>query len=198
MTMMMKSLVFFSLAIATASGAKQVLTIAGSGTTNPSKCYWAIMAEMTALSKIPVHLTYRAVGSTTGQVEFVNNNELIPAADFGSGDLPLTKARFDGLPDGVEMMHLPIIVGAVSFFHNLPGVENLNMTGELLARIYTYDITDWGHEDIVKINPYMVLDANADTTVIMTKRAKGSSSTAAATEVRTKGRSLVMNPLIYS
>jgi ABC-type phosphate transport system substrate-binding protein len=187
---MMKAALLLLLTATTAVTAQDsILAISGSGTTNPSKCYWAVMAELTALAKIPVHLTYRAVGSTTGQIEFVNNNEAIPAADFGSGDLPLTKDRFDGLTGAtMEMMHLPIIVGAVSFFHNVPGVVGLNMTGEILARIYTYDITDWSHADIKKINPHMVLADAADTTVMMTKRAKGSSSTAAATEVSIHSR----------
>ena len=55
----------------------EVVQVHGSGTTNPSKCIWHIMSLFNQRAKLPVRMTYRAVGSSTGQAEFlgVNNTE---------------------------------------------------------------------------------------------------------------------------
>lgn len=172
------------LAPITTAQRSHVLYVAGSGTTNPSRCYWDIMNSFELQSKLPIRMTYRAVGSTTGQEEFVNDNKEIAATHFGSGDLPLTKGRYDSLTAaGHGVMQFPILVGTVSFFHSIPGVQNLNLTAENIAKIYKYEITDWKDSAIKADNPNMVLDANADTTIYHFRRVKGSSSTAAATQV---------------
>jgi len=178
---------FFSLLalfIASAS-AQDIISIHGSGTTNPSRCYWAIMREFTVRSKLPIRMTYRAIGSSNGQREFVN--DVIPANHFGSGDIPMTGERFQALADlnAGGMMHLPVFTGAVSFFHNVPGAHRLNLTGELLARIYSFDIENWKDELIMNINPNLDLgDYDDDETVIyMGRRISGSSSTSAAVGV---------------
>ena len=43
----------------------------GSGTTNPSKIIWRMMETLEERTYKPVKLTYRAVGSGTGQDEFI-------------------------------------------------------------------------------------------------------------------------------
>lgn len=170
---MMWKLFTAALAITAAAQAAETV-IHGSGTTNPSKCYWQIMDKFTTQSKIPVRMTYRAVGSSTGQDEFVAG-----VTDFASGDLPMTAVRYGSLT--TEMMHLPIFIGTVSFFHSIPATENLNLTGELLAKIYMFEIETWDHDEIKAINPHMKLGSN--TTIRVARRAEGSSSTNTATEV---------------
>ena len=51
----------------TALEAKEVQVLHGAGTTNPSKLFWELLGLMTARARFPVHATYRAVGSSTGQ-----------------------------------------------------------------------------------------------------------------------------------
>jgi len=46
------------------------IQVDGSGTTNPSKFFWQIMEMMRVRSAKDFRLTYRAVGSGTGQKEF--------------------------------------------------------------------------------------------------------------------------------
>lgn len=165
------------LGVSVSNAAETVFSVHGSGTTNPSKCYWAVMERMRAQSKLPIHLTYRAVGSTTGQLEFVNDLQNSSVADFGSGDLPMDADRFSQLNDvGIEMIHLPVLLGAVSFFHSVPGVEKLNLTSCLLARIFSRDITSWDDPDILLKNPALQTSPTGlDITVV--HRVKGSSST---------------------
>ena len=130
----------------------QILSIDGSGTTNPSKCYWSIMETMKARAKLPLQLTYRAVGSTTGQAEFSNGFSNISVADFGSGDLPIsTEAYNNYTAAGIGVVHLPVLLGAVSIFHSVPATD-LNLTSCLLARIFKREITSWDHEDILAEN----------------------------------------------
>ena len=152
------------------------------------------MDELVTRAKLPIRYTYRAVGSSTGQKEFINaddndnnnNAAAAPAADFGSGDIPLSTAQHDLLTAAnVEVMHLPVFVGAVAVFHSVPLHAGhhfpLNMTGCLLARIYTGEITDWSHDDIRALNPNMNIGAALP--IQVARRVKGSSSTSAFTEV---------------
>ena len=182
---MMKLFTASLLLLSSFASAVDFLSIHGSGTTNPSKCYWAIMNELESQSKLPLRMSYRAVGSTTGQKEFLNNDNAVESATyFGSGDLPMTAERYKTLSDlGVEMVHLPAFIGAVSWFHNVEGVHHLNLTAEILADIYSFEITDWNDDRIKEHNPNMNLPAGADTTIVPVRREHGSSSTSAATEV---------------
>lgn len=158
-----------------------VLNFHGSGTTNPSKCYWTIIEQFEARTKHPIRGTYRGIGSTTGIEEFYNNNNpLAPAADFGSGDIPLNKTVYDSFASqGIGIVQLPVMLGAVSFFHSVPA-SKLNLTSCLLARIFGREITHWGHQDIVALNPEI---ADISVPITVARRVKGSSSTDAVTNV---------------
>jgi hypothetical protein len=101
------------------TSAHLVLGIHGSGTTNPSKCYWNVMDMIEEQTKVPTRLTYRAVGSSTGIEEFIGNTT-VPDNDFGSGDIPISSDTFFDLEQaGVEVVHLPILLGTISFFHSV-------------------------------------------------------------------------------
>ena len=68
---------------------------------------------------------------------------------LGSGDIPLTQSYYNQLEDaGRTVAHFPFLLGAMSFFHNIPGlpisgVDGLNMTGCILAKIFKTTITTW-------------------------------------------------------
>eukprot|EP00964_Phaeocystis_antarctica_P091057 scaffold58336_cov56-Phaeocystis_antarctica.AAC.1 len=88
--------------------AGRVQMLHGAGTTNPSKLFWELLGLMTARAKFAVHATYRAVGSSTGQKEFLgasNGNKALN--HFGSGDIPMTKERYDAVAAaGRTMVHV--------------------------------------------------------------------------------------------
>ena len=80
-----------SVIIATA----QTSELHGSGTTNPSRLFWQAMDIIEERTKAPTHLTYRAVGSSTGQKEFLGaSNGNVALNHFGSGDIPMTASRY--------------------------------------------------------------------------------------------------------
>jgi phosphate transport system substrate-binding protein len=124
-------------------------------------------------------MTYRAVGSSTGQAEFIGE-VTTPDNDFGSGDIPLSQVDFDKFEAG-SILHLPIVLGAISFFHSVPtGDEQLNLTPCVLAKIFNRDITDWTAPEIVELNPNLSLPSPYPISVA--HRVQGSSSTASITQ----------------
>jgi ABC-type phosphate transport system substrate-binding protein len=168
---------------APAVNAQSVVGLHGSGTTNPSKCYWHIMDLIQTQTKLPTKMTYRAVGSSTGQLEFigeVTGNMTTPDNDFGSGDIPLSATDFDLFPAD-SILHLPIVLGAISFFHSVPtGDVGLNLNPCVLAKIMNRDITDWMDAQVVALNPNLSLPSPYPITVV--HRVEGSSSTASITQ----------------
>jgi ABC-type phosphate transport system substrate-binding protein len=173
-----------ALLVAPSTHAQEVpVSFHGSGTTNPSKCYWTILETMMAGMRHPAKLSYRAVGSTTGQAEFINldGGSIV---DFASGDIPIPTVEYNKLiAAGINIVHLPVLLGPVSIFHTVPVLNKaqLNLTSCLLARIFTRGITEWNHSDIVALNPNLVAETNSTITVIV--RQDGSSSSSGTTRV---------------
>ena len=138
---------FMASSIASTANAQEVISLHGSGTTNPSRCYWQIMDQMQAQAKVPIKMTYRGVGSSTGQAEFVGDG-VTSFNDFGSGDIPITQENYDKFPAG-SIIHLPVVLGAISFFHSVPvGDGQLNVSPCLLAKIMSRKITDWTDQEV--------------------------------------------------
>ena len=170
-----------SLAATSLNGAasQSVTSLHGSGTTNPSKCYWTIMDQMKIQAKLPIQMTYRAVGSSTGQAEFIGDG-ITSDNMFGSGDIPFSQESYDAFPPG-SILHLPVVLGAISFFHSVDtGSEKLNISPCILAKILKREITDWGDSEIKAANPNLSLPNPSPITVA--HRVKGSSSTASITK----------------
>lgn len=182
-------LVLLVLAAKTPGGhtSDNVTALHGSGTTNPSKCYWLIMDQIMNHIKIPTRLTYRAVGSSTGVKEFTGlaADYTKPFNDFGSGDFPLTSAVYKSLnASGIKVLHLPIVAGPISLFHSIPGVAagSMRLTSCVLARILTRKIIYWDSPEITALNPSLKTPS-ANYPIIVGHRVLGSSSTYALTRV---------------
>mmetsp|Transcript_1512 Transcript_1512/g.2108 ORF Transcript_1512/g.2108 Transcript_1512/m.2108 type:complete len:561 (-) Transcript_1512:769-2451(-) len=176
-------------------GQDELFGLHGSGTTNPSKCFWILMNQIEDRSRLPLKLSYRAVGSSTGVKEFAGaDNAYAPYNDFGAGDIPVPQDVYDSInadaDNGGEMLHFPFALGAISIFHSIPGVPSgkggLNMTSCLIAKIFDRRIIHWDHEDILAVNPslkdYLPSD---DYPINLAHRVKGSSSTASVTKYLT-------------
>mmetsp|Transcript_33118 Transcript_33118/g.87570 ORF Transcript_33118/g.87570 Transcript_33118/m.87570 type:complete len:476 (+) Transcript_33118:2-1429(+) len=142
------------------------------------------MKLMEHRARVPMLLTYRAVGSSTGQKEFVGNDESGNKSynHFGAGDIPMSQDRYDTLmgqspPEG--MVHLPFALGAIGIFHNVPSSElgdaELKLNACTLAKIFTGVITDWRHGEIEAQNPGISVPEG--TKIQVGHRSLGSSST---------------------
>jgi ABC-type phosphate transport system substrate-binding protein len=180
------------------SQAGEIVEVHGSGTTNPSKCIWHLMSLFNARSRTPIRMTYRAVGSSTGQTEFLGVNNTDPEnpttepfqhwphTDFGAGDIPVPSEKYNALQDSgadpsyKKMVHLPFALSSVSFFYKLNDVEEIDLSACLLAKIFNREITTWNDPELVKINPSL---ATKDTDIKVCRRTHGSSSTKSITKV---------------
>jgi phosphate ABC transporter phosphate-binding protein len=159
----------------------------GSGTTNPSKFFWQVMSIFEARAKPGVKMTYRAVGSGTGQYEFIGkDNSYKPYdQDFGSGDIPIGAADHAALnAAGHEIMHFPFQMGAMSIFHNIPGLPKsgagaLKVDACIIAKIFKRVIKTWDHADIMALNPDLKVPAGQNIEVF--HRVSGSSTTSGVT-----------------
>lgn len=184
----MKIFLLFALPAMVAAVA-ETLVVSGSGTTNPSKCYWLIMSQIMDRLAIPAKLTYRAVGSSTGQKEFKGVSLDLPDNDFGSGDIPFSTEDYNLLnAAGVDFVHLPVVLGAISIFHSIPGVPDgslgLNLTSCNIAKIFKREILTWDDDEIIENNPNLKdLLPSAGYPIQVAHRRLGSSSTASVTQV---------------
>ncbi|KAH8053152.1 hypothetical protein JL722_9819 [Aureococcus anophagefferens] len=163
-----------------------LIALDGSGTTNPSKFYWDIMSLFEARAKPPVKMTYRGVGSSIGQYEFMGeDNGYVSYNDFGSGDMPFsTEDRQTLLDNGVTVLHVPFNLGAMSFFHNVPDSTlpstGLNLDACIIADIFNAVITTWDHDDIMAINPDFSPPSGQP--IVVYHRTHGSSTTKGITQ----------------
>ena len=120
----------------------------GSGTTNPSKLIWKVLDLMEERTRIPLHGTYRAIGSGGGISEFVARaNNFASMNHFGAGDIAIgTEDYDDATAAGRTFIHVPFVLGAISVFHSVPldsGMEEVKLDGCTLAKIFQRNITKW-------------------------------------------------------
>jgi len=74
--------------------------------------------------------------------------------DFGCTDAPMSKEQTEAAgKEGGEVIHLPVVMGAVVVVYNLPSIDKqLVLDGKTLADIYLGNIKTWDHEAIVALN----------------------------------------------
>uniref|UniRef100_A0A7S2DNJ2 PBP domain-containing protein n=1 Tax=Haptolina brevifila TaxID=156173 RepID=A0A7S2DNJ2_9EUKA len=166
-------------------GESSIINMHGAGTTNPQRLFWESMDLLSERAKLPLHMTYRAVGSSTGQKEFMGDDASGYRAynHFGAGDIPMTFERYNTTKsNGRKMVHVPFAMGAIGVFHSVPTAElgglPIDLTGCLLARIFSRDITHWEHPDIRALNPKLTAVGE----IKVYHRVEGSSSTAGFTQ----------------
>ena len=140
----------------------------GSGTTNPSKLIWLAMDKLEEMAGSTLRMTYRSVGSGTGASDWASAN----AGDFASTDYGL--AAVDG-PAGAPFMQIPFQIGAVSLFHNVPGVGTgvMKLSACTVAKIFTGAITNW-NDAAIAADSGLSLPSQ---TIKVIWRSNGSSST---------------------
>ncbi|MBA8827258.1 phosphate transport system substrate-binding protein [Saccharopolyspora lacisalsi] len=103
-------------------------------------------------------IKYTATGSGKGVAAFTAGQ-----VDFGGSDEPLqqgaetaaAKKRCNGNP----AWNIPMVFGPVAMSYNLPGVDNLVLSPETIAKIYQGEITKWNDPAIQQLNPDAKLPA---------------------------------------
>jgi phosphate transport system substrate-binding protein len=107
------------------------------------------------------------VGSGSGIEQYIQGT-----VDFGASDGPMTDEELEQVD--VPTLHVATVGGPVVPTYNLPGVDELNLTGEVLADIYLGNITEWSDPAITELNP----DADLpDAGIQVVHRSDGSGTT---------------------
>lgn len=91
-------------------------------------------------------VTYAGIGTERG-FKSLKNQQI----DFAGVDVPPTQVELDSLP--AKTILIPTCMGAVTIAYNLEGVDNLRLTGELIANIYMGKILKWNDSRIAEVNP---------------------------------------------
>ena len=129
--------------IASCSGSNQK-KIAGAGATFPLPFY--NMAFQTYQKSTDISVTYGGIGSGGGIRSLTDK-----IVDFAGSDAYLSEKEMREMD--AKVLHIPSCLGAVVLAYNLPGIENLNLDGEIIADIYLGKITSWDDARIIKLNP---------------------------------------------
>jgi phosphate transport system substrate-binding protein len=146
------------------SSGKKV-TIAAAGATFPMPYYNMVIKNY--IKEKGVLVTYGGIGSGGGIKSLKDK-----VVDFGATDAYLSDEKMADMP--AEIVHIPTCLGAVVIAYNLPGVEGLKLTNELLEGIFMGEITNWNDSKIKANNEGLILP---DKDITFVHRSDGSGTT---------------------
>lgn len=75
---------------------------------------------------------------------------------MGGSDAYLSPSQASANPG---LLNVPIAVSSQAVDYNLPGIKNLRLTGDVLAKIYQGSIKTWNDQAIASLNPGVTLPA---------------------------------------
>ena len=153
------------------------ISIQGSGSTfvQPLMVKWA--SEYGKINS-NIKVDYQSTGSGAG-IKAIQNQ----TAAFGASDAAMTDAELTAAQGG-EIVHIPVVLGAVVLTYNLPGVtQPLKLSPEVVSDIYLGKIKNWNDERLAKENPGVTLP---DTAILPVYRADGSGTSFILTDFLSK------------
>ena len=143
----------------------------------------AMQAWASGYDKLQPNVTvnYDPVGSGGGRDQFVAGG-----IDFAGSDAALTGTQLSGAQQrcgSAGLFELPDYISAIAVVYNLPGVKNVQLSPDTLAKIFTGQIKTWNDPAIAADNPGKTLPSTAVTPV---HRADNSGTTANFTDYLNK------------
>lgn len=153
--------------------ARKAQELSGAGATFPLPFYNVVFEEFSNVNGDVV--AYGGIGSGGGV-----RNLRDKIVDFAGSDAFLTDKE---MADMNAVIHVPTCMGAVVLAYNLDGVNELNLSGEIIADIFAGNIKMWNDERLVALNPGVNLPAEA---IIPVFRSDGSGTTFVFTDYLTK------------
>lgn len=154
------------------SGEKVSLTAAGA--TFPLPYYNLVFKNYTESKGTQV--TYGGIGSGGGIRSLTDK-----VVDFGATDAYLEDKQLAEMP--APVVHIPTCLGAVVIAYNLPGVDELKLSNELLEKIFLGEITKWNDPQIAANNAGVKLPAKD---IMFVHRSDGSGTTHIFSDYMTK------------
>ena len=158
-----------------AMSAAQAQKLTGAGATFPYPIYSKWFSEYSAAHP-GVEINYQSIGSGGGIRQVTAG-----LVDFGASDMPMTDEALGS--SKIKLIHIPTVLGAVVPIFNVPGVEDVKLSADVLADIFLGKITSWSDSRIAKDNPGVKLP---DQKIIVVHRSDGSGTTFIFTDYLSK------------
>lgn len=125
--------------------------IAGAGASSQEAAQEAWVAEFQNANE-GVTISYDPVGSGGGREQFVAGGVAYAGSDASlSEEENELKKSLERCEPG-ELIEIPAYVSPIAVIYNLPGVEELNLSPETLAKIFNQEITSWDDPAIAADN----------------------------------------------
>jgi len=165
------AVILFVLALSAAQAQK----LTGAGATFPYPFYSKWFSEYAAAHP-GVEINYQSIGSGGG-IRQVSAG----LVDFGASDGPMTDEQLAASKS--KLVHIPTVMGAVVPVFNVPGVNDVKFSPDVLADIFLGKIDNWNNPRIAKDNPELKLP---DQKIIVVHRSDGSGTTYIFTDYLSK------------
>jgi phosphate transport system substrate-binding protein len=133
-------------------------TLNGAGASSQQAAMQGWTAGYNALQP-DVTVNYDPVGSGGGREQFLSGGVAFAGSDAALTDEELATAQERCGTDGV--FELPDYISAIAVVYNLPGVEDLKLSPETVAKIFTGQITTWDDAAIAADNEGVDLPSTA-------------------------------------
>ena len=147
--------------------------LSGAGATFPLPFYNVVFEQFGQVNGDQV--AYGGIGSGGGV-----RNLRDKIVDFAGSDAFLSDKE---MAEMAPVVHIPTCMGAVVLAYNLDGVDELKLSGEVIAQIFAGEIKMWNDERLAALNPDVGLPAEA---IIPVYRSDGSGTTFVFTDYLTK------------
>ena len=152
---------------------KEDVELSGAGATFPLP-YYNVVFEQYA-NKTGNQVAYGGIGSGGGV-----RNLRDKIVDFAGSDAFLTDKEMAEMD---PVVHIPTCMGAVVVAYNLDGVNEMKLSGEVIAAIFAGEIKMWNDVRLAALNPDVTLPAEA---IIPVFRSDGSGTTFVFTDYLSK------------
>lgn len=142
-------------------------TLNGSGATFPKAFYEEAVAAFKAKNKA-VTINYGGGGSGKGRTDLASQ-----VVDWAGSDAIVKEADKTSYKGGA-FLYFPTVVAPINVVFNAPGVDKLNLSPTLIAKIFQVEITKWNDPAILAENAGAKLP---DSPIVVAHRSDGSGTT---------------------
>jgi phosphate transport system substrate-binding protein len=156
--------------------------IAGAGSTAQEAAQKAWIAEFENANGAAT-ISYDGVGSGGGREKFISGG-----VAYAGSDTPLSESEGE-LGKAIkrcepgQLVEVPDYISPIAIIFNLPGVEELKLEPETLAKIFNQEIENWNDPEIAKENPEVELP---ETRIVPVNRSDESGTTENFTDYLSK------------
>ena len=154
-------------------GSSEPQELSGAGATFPLPFYNVVFEQFGEVKGDQV--AYGGIGSGGGV-----RNLRDKIVDFAGSDAFLSDKE---MAEMEPVVHIPTCMGAVVMAYNLDGVDELRLSGEVIAEIFAGEVKMWNDERLAALNPDVKLPAEA---IIPVYRSDGSGTTFVFTDYLAK------------